>query len=242
MPDSVAVIADSHLGGPGGEAGPFIEQLRSLSARGCERLILLGDIFHVWVGSRSFETPEVRAVIDVLRELRRDGLVIEYVEGNRDFFIQNSIYADAFDRIALEVHFEVGGVRYLAVHGDGLNDNDKQYLFWRSLSKSKPVRFLVFHLPGFIARRAMHSTEQQLGRTNWKHKSRVPEEAIRSYGGRRLGKDYDVLLLGHFHEPHTWTIEGGEIRLLDAWFNSRQIEWFTAKNKESKSDTMRSEI
>lgn len=222
---SVAVIADSHLGGPGGDAGPFIEQLRSLPGRGCERLVLLGDIFHVWVGSPSFETPEVRAVIAALRELRAQGIAIDYVEGNRDFFLQDSIYADAFDRIALEVDFEVAGVRYLAVHGDGLNDNDRPYLFWRRLSKSLPVRFFVFHLPGGIARWIMHETERRLGRTNWKHKKRVPEEAILRYGERRLRGDRDVLLLGHFHEPHTWNVKGGEIRLLDAWFNSRRVEW-----------------
>ena len=40
-----------------------------------------------------------------------------------------------------------------------------------------------------------------------------------------LAEGHDVLLLGHFHEPRTFRVQGGEIRLLYAWFRSRQVEW-----------------
>ena len=36
---------------------------------------------------------------------------------------------------------------------------------------------------------------------------------------------HDVLLLGHFHEPRQLRVAGGEVRLLDAWFRSRRVEW-----------------
>src|SRR3954468_24770261 len=126
---SVALIADAHLSGPGGPAGPLVAQLASLPSQGCRRLVLMGDLFQAWVGFRSFETPDVTAVVDTLRDLRRQGIRVEYVEGNRDFFLAGSPYADAFDRVALETAFEVAGVRYLAVHGDGLNDRDWKYRF-----------------------------------------------------------------------------------------------------------------
>src|SRR5687767_6414713 len=101
----------------------------------------MGDLFQAWIGDPRFETEDVRAVAAALRDLRRRGLRIDYVEGNRDFFLAGSPYADAFDRVVLEVAFEVEGRRYLAVHGDGLNERDLQYRFWRWLSKSAPVRF-----------------------------------------------------------------------------------------------------
>lgn len=221
----VAVIADSHVGGPGGPAGPLLEQLRALPGQGCERLVLLGDIFQAWVGHPNFETRDIAAVVAELRELRRRGLRIEYVEGNRDFYLGDSPYADAFDAVVLETAFEVNGTRYLAVHGDGLNDRDWQYRFWRSLSKSAPVRFAVCHIPRRLAYRLVHSTERRLSNTNFKHKAALPEAAIRAYAERRLAEGHDVLLLGHFHEPHVWTVKGGEVRLLDAWFRSRRVEW-----------------
>lgn len=225
---TVALIADAHLGGPGGPAGPLVEQLEALPGQDCRRLVLMGDIFQAWIGFRHFETPDITAVVAALRELRRQGIRVEYVEGNRDFFLKGSPYADAFDDVVLEVAFEAGGTRYLAVHGDGLNDRDWQYLFWRGLSKSAPVKFLVGHIPHRLAHRMVHSTERRLSDTNFKHKVALPEEAIRRYAERRLAEGHDVLLLGHFHEPRVWQVAGGEVRLLDAWFKSRRVEWVGA--------------
>lgn len=221
----VAVIADAHLSGPGGPAGPLLDQLRALPAQGCRHLVLMGDLFQAWIGFQRFETSDIAAVVEALRDLRRQGVRVEYVEGNRDFFLAGSPYADAFDRVALETSFEAGGVRYLAVHGDGLNDRDWKYRFWRGLSKSAPVRFVVGRVPGGLAHRLVHSTERKLSRTNFKHKAVVPESVIRRYAERRLAEGYDVLLLGHFHEPRVWTVPGGEVRLLDAWFRTRSVEW-----------------
>jgi UDP-2,3-diacylglucosamine hydrolase len=221
----IALVADAHIGGPGGSAGPLIDQLEALPSQGCDRLILMGDLFQAWIGSPRFETPDITATVNSLRDLRRKGLRIDYVEGNRDFFLAGSPYADAFDQIVLEVAFEVGGTRYLAVHGDGLNEKDWQYRFWRKLSKSPPVRFAVFHTPQGLAHRMVHSTEQRLSQTNFKHKARLPEPAIRRYAERRMAEGHDVLLLGHFHEPQVWKVQGGEVRLLDAWFRSRRVEW-----------------
>ena len=223
----VALIADSHLGGPGGSAGPLIDQLTALPSQGCGRLILMGDLFQAWIGDPRFETADIAAVVAALRALRRDGLRIDYIEGNRDFFLADSPYADAFDQVAAEVAFEVGGTRYLAVHGDGLNDRDRQYLLWRWLSKSPPVEFLTRHVPRRLAHRVVHSAEQRLSQTNFKHKVVLPEEPIRRYAERRLAEGHDVLLLGHFHEPRVWQVEGGEVRLLDAWFKTRQVEWIS---------------
>jgi UDP-2,3-diacylglucosamine hydrolase len=227
---AVALIADAHLGGPGGGAGPLLAQLSALPGQGCERLVLMGDIFQAWIGDPKFETPEVTAVVAALRELRGRGVRVEYIEGNRDFYLgrRRSPYRDAFDFVGLEVAFAAAGVRYLAVHGDGLNDRDWQYRFWRRLSKSPPVELLVRRTPRSFARRLVGSTERRLSQTNFKHRAELPERAIRAYAERRLAEGHDVLLLGHFHEPRTWQVAGGEVRLLDAWFRSRRVEWLGA--------------
>ncbi len=220
-----ALIADAHLGGPGGPPGPLVEQLDSLQPERCDRLVLLGDLFQAWVGSRKFETAGIAEVVAALRRVRARGIPVHYIEGNRDFFLASSPYADAFDTIGSEVAFESAGRRYLAVHGDGLNDRDLQYLAWRALSKSRLSRLLVLRTPRRFAQRVVEKTERKLSKTNFKHKAALPEAAIRTYAERRLSEGHDTLLLGHFHEPQTWQVKGGEVRLLDAWFHSHQIEW-----------------
>jgi UDP-2,3-diacylglucosamine hydrolase len=223
---STAVIADAHIGGPGGPPAPLIRQLEELGDGPCRRLILLGDLFHVWVGDRRYETPEIRSVVEALGTLKEKGVRLDYVEGNRDFFIGRGPYAELFDQVGSEVVFTAGGKRYLAVHGDGLNDADYMYRFWHWLSKSPLSRFMMHNLPGPLARTAVHQTEHQLAKTNFKHKSHIPEKVILEYAERRLGTDYDVLVLGHFHEPKTWQVSAGEVHLLDAWYRSQRVEWF----------------
>ncbi len=221
---TVALIADAHLGGPGGASEPLVQHMEQLAESGCSHMVLMGDLFHVWVGDRRYETPEIASMVDALRGFRARGIRLEYVEGNRDFFLQGGPYEDAFDEIALEIAFEVGGTRYLAVHGDGLNDRDWRYRFWRSLSKSALSRLLVRRVPGPLARNLVHGTEQRLAKTNFKHKTVLPDEVIRRYGEERLAEGYDVLLLGHFHEPKTYDVAGGAVHVVDAWYNRGVIE------------------
>ncbi len=222
---SVALLADAHIGGPGGPAGPLVEQLAALPARGCRRLVLLGDLFQVWVGERRYETPEIRAVVAALESLAAAGLRLDYIEGNRDFFLAGSPYAALFASVGSEVAFATGGRRYLAVHGDGLNERDRQYRFWRWLSKSRPSRWAMRRLPGWLAGWTVHRVERELAQTNFEHKTRVPDEAIRRYARRRLAEGHDVLLLGHYHQERRWDLPEGAVWLVDAWFRSRRIEW-----------------
>lgn len=222
----VAVVADAHLGGPGGSSDQLVDQLESLARGECRHLVLLGDLFHVWVGSQKYETPEVRAVVEVLENLRQQGFHIDYIEGNRDFFIGRGPYARLFDHVGAEIEFEADGRRYLAVHGDGLNDRDYLYRFWNWLSKSSLSRFFMLNLPHGLARWLVGVTERQLAKTNFKHKSSIPESVIREYAERRFEEGFDVLLLGHFHEARRWQVGEGEVQLLEAWFKGNRVEIF----------------
>ena len=194
----VAVVADAHLGGPGGDAQPLADQLERLPEEGAGRLLLLGDLFQAWIGFHQYETPGIRLFLEAIAMLRRRGVRVDYVEGNRDFFLAEGPYRDCFDSVGGECAFAAGGVRYLAVHGDGLNDRDRQYLAWRWLSKSGPVKMVIRGVPRRIVGRFVDAAERRLSHTNFKHKSAIPEAAIRRYGTRRL---------------------------LDAWFRSRRVEW-----------------
>ena len=221
----LAIVADAHLDGPGGEAGPLIEQLRGLPAAGCERLLLMGDLFQAWVGFPQFEPPRLGELLAVVSELRARGIRVDYLEGNRDFFLADSAYATFFDFVGDEIAFTFGGVRYLAVHGDGLDDKDVQYRLWRRATKSLPVRLAMRWLPARLARRLVDSTERKLAQTNFKHRLAIPTAAIERFAARRLPAGHDVLLLGHFHEERRWRVPGGEVWLLPAWFQTRRVQF-----------------
>ena len=223
----VVVVADAHLGGPGGDGADLAAQLDALAPGRCARVLFLGDLFHLWIGSRRFETSEVRRLASAIRGLRKRGIRVSYVEGNRDFFVADGAYADLFDDCGREVRFDDGGVRYLAVHGDGLNPRDWRYRWWRRLSKNAASRWLTFRAPRAVGRRVAASAERGLARTNREHKARIPEAVVRRYAARRLAEGADVLLLGHFHAARRWTVGGGEVRIADAWFHDRRLLWLT---------------
>lgn len=222
----LAVVADAHLGGPGGPPAPLVAQLLELPERGVGRLILLGDLLQVWVGFPQYSSAESAALLAAVEELRARGLRVDYIEGNRDFFLAAGPARAVFDSIGLETAATVDGVRYLFVHGDGLNERDRSYLAWRWLSKSWAVKSVIRTLPAAFVGRFVHGTERKLSGTNFKHKARVPVDAITRYAERRLAEGHDVLVLGHFHEERRWQVAGGEVLLLDAWFRSRRVERF----------------
>ncbi len=221
----VAVIADAHLGGPGGDGEELARQLGALRAECCARVLFLGDLFHLWVGARRFETSELRRLLPAIRGLRQRGIRVSYVEGNRDFFLAGGDYDDLFDEIATEVAFESSGTRYLAVHGDGLDPRDWRYRCWRGLSKNTASRWLALRLPRGLSNRVARSTERGLAGTNLQHKSRIPDAALKDYAAARLSEGHDVLLLGHFHVARRFEVEGGELRIANAWFRERRLLW-----------------
>ncbi len=221
----IAVVADAHIGGPGGPGRQLFEQLEALPQQGCGDLLLLGDLFHVWVGSTKYEDEDIHTFVGLAKKVRAQGVRIHYVEGNRDFFLDDSPYAEAFDEYGTRLELTTAQHRILAVHGDLINEDDRAYLFWRRVSKSALSCFCMRHLPGWLARRMVYRAERGIARTNEAHRHKIPEQAIREFGAEEARAGYDLILMGHFHEPATFAVEGCEVRLVDAWYNSRSIEW-----------------
>jgi UDP-2,3-diacylglucosamine pyrophosphatase LpxH len=217
-----AVIADSHVGRRPGDEGPFLEALETARRRGATGITLLGDVFHFFIAHPKFETPAIAAFLDAARRLAAQGVPVTYVEGNRDFFLRGSYAEDAFAAVCDEQVFEAGGRRFLATHGDLLNDRDHAYRFWRFLSKNRLSRAAASLVPRRAATRLVWKTEARLHRSNFKHKAHLPVETIRRFASRRFAGGIDVLLLGHFHKPWSEAVDGGRVEILPAFVEERR--------------------
>jgi UDP-2,3-diacylglucosamine hydrolase len=217
-----AVFADCHVGRRPGDEGPFLAALDAARARGVRQITLLGDIFHFFIAHPKFETPAIARFLDKAREFKQAGLPITYVEGNRDFFLRGSYAESAFREVCDEQTFEEGGRRFLATHGDLLNEKDVPYRFWRLLSKNPISRAALSFVPKDAGNRFVWKVEARLYRSNFKHKSRLPVEMIRAFAERRFRKGVDVLLLGHFHKSWTEDVDGGRVEILPAFVEERR--------------------
>jgi UDP-2,3-diacylglucosamine hydrolase len=217
-----AVIADSHVGRKAGDEGPFLEALETARRRGATAITLLGDIFHFFIAHKKFETPAVVRFLEASRRLGEAGVPVTYVEGNRDFFLRGSYAEPAFHRVCDEEIFETGGRRFLATHGDLLNDRDRSYRFWRFLSKNRVSRMAVSFVPKNLGNRFVWKVEGRLYHSNFKHKKQLPVEMIREFTQRRMREGVDVVLLGHFHRAWAENVGAGRVEILPAFVEERR--------------------
>ena len=217
-----AVFADCHVGRQAGDEGPFLDALREARDRGAKAISLLGDIFHFFIAHPKFETPAIARFLETVDLLRADGVPITYVEGNRDFFLRGSYVESKFREVCDEETFEEGDRRFLLTHGDLLNEEDRPYRLWRAISKNPISRRAIDFLPRRAANRLVWKVEARLYRSNFKHKTRLPVEMIRSFATRRFREGYDVLLLGHFHRSWSEEVDGGRVEILPAFVDERR--------------------
>lgn len=217
-----AVFADCHVGRRPGDEGPFLEALETARRRGAREITLLGDIFHFFIAHPKFETPAIARFLDAVRRLSGAGVAVTYVEGNRDFFLRGSYVESLFAEVCDEQVFEEGGRRFLATHGDLLNERDLPYRFWRMLSKNPISRASLAFVPKEAGNRLVWKVEARLYRSNFKHKTRLPVEMIRAFAERRFREGIDVLLLGHFHKSWAESVAGGRVEILPAFVEERR--------------------
>ncbi len=200
----------------------FLAALSDVAGRGLTTIVLLGDIFHYFIGDAKFETPLLRKVLAAWRELAASGVSLRYVEGNRDFFLAGTPWAASFASYGDTDGLEAGGVRFAFVHGDRENTRDFPYRLWRLLSKNPLSRASLAIIPGRLARAIVAETEKRLYRTNFKHKSRLPDAELLAEGRRARRAGYDVLLVGHFHVERLLEAPDGATHVLPAWLEERK--------------------
>ena len=218
----IAVVADSHLGQKQDDLSPFLQALLQIRRRGVTSVYLLGDIFQYLIGDPKFSSPTLSGFLEGIRELRRGGVTVFYVEGNRDFYLRGSYLEAEFDSIRPEASFEAGGRKFFLVHGDGINERDWPYRFWRLLSKNPIARSVMRLIPGPVANRIVSKTEERLRESNFKHKSLLPVDLILSFAEKRFARGDHVVLLGHFHEAWRKELRGGEVRIVPPFLEERR--------------------
>lgn len=225
-------IGDVHLGAAGAHLEAFLALLDALS-RTAGRVVLAGDLFDLWIGRRDMEMPHQHAVLERLAALRREGVVVRYLEGNRDYRL-GPAYAgwaldDATDSGLVE---RFGGHSVFAIHGDLANAEDRRYRLWRRASRS-PLAWAGFHaLPLRTRTRLAASIEGRLRRSNAVFKAAFPEAIVRGYAAPFLGAGHDIVVLGHFHvEKDLQAVPPsppGRIFVLPEWTGSRRHLRITA--------------
>lgn len=202
---------------------PGIERfLRFLEgpAQACARLVVVGDLFDVWVTPSQAGDPGLAPVFASLRALA-SRIDVGFVEGNRDFAATPELRAAGVRPLPDVLVIEQGGRRVVATHGDLLCTKDVRYQAYRRVARTQTVRHLL--------RRAPESMAVRLGGAA--RKGSAMETASKAYGDMGLAPaavasllrvhDADALVCGHVHWGQRFRIDvdGRErdVVVLGAW-------------------------
>ena len=198
-PNRAVFLSDAHLNQDDVHSRTFIALAEKAAAENVA-LFLLGDIFDLWFGSPDLTFGFQKPVVSRLRKLRREGLRLYYVEGNRDFYLKKPHEGHTFDAVAeKEMRAAVGEKRVLLSHGDTVNRADVAYRFWKAISKNRLAYGAVSVLPSTIVLPLADRMERKLKRTNKRFRGTFPEKECREFALREFAAGTDFVILGHFH-------------------------------------------
>jgi UDP-2,3-diacylglucosamine hydrolase len=218
-------VGDVHLDRDDADLPAFIRYLRALTPR-AGRIVLMGDLFNLWIGAPELEQDHHRAVIACLTSMRAGGTEIHYLEGNRDYRIAKAHRGGAFDQVSdVGLREDWGGRSLWAAHGDLVNRRDLQYRAWRRVSRSAPAWWLYSMIPRYKSFAIAESVEKRMRATNVDMKRAFPEALVRDYASRHLGVPGSAVVLGHFHvEKEIVAGNPGEpsVYVLPEWKGSRR--------------------
>jgi len=127
-----AFVSDIHLGTRECRAEYLLDFLQRLR---CERLVLVGDIFDVWVMRRRMTwTAAQTAVVNQIFQLADQGMEVLYIPGNHDEALRVLIGTEIRGvRILHNLeHRTADGRRFLVSHGDEFDDpiQQRRLLYW----------------------------------------------------------------------------------------------------------------
>lgn len=220
-----AVLADLHLNSVAGDLDRFAATLAAVRERGADEVVFLGDLFRTLVGFPHFWDGAIRRGLAELEALRRAGVRVALVEGNRDFFLDTPALQPFLD-VGAEVHsFATGGRRFLLEHGDLINSHDRSYRLWRSVSKSRAARLWARLLPAAIAIRIVSGTEARLARTNFSYRRHLPADDLAAAARRHFAAGVDVVMWGHFHRGWRYDADGRTAMVLPSWAETGAVVW-----------------
>lgn len=214
---AIDFISDLHLD----EAHPatFEAWRRHLLHTPADAVLLLGDVFEVWVGDDARVEGFERECAQVLREAARQRHVA-FMVGNRDFLVGDALLQDCgVHRLDDPTLLSAWEHRLLLTHGDALCIADTDYQRFRAMVRQPAWQAALLAKPlverRVIARHLREASEaKQAGQSPVEWADADPALAVQWL--RDAG--CTEMVHGHTHRPGTSELQPGFVRhVLSDW-------------------------
>ena len=200
-------ISDVHLGAPALKNNRerellFAKWLDEIKDDATE-LYLLGDIFDFWWEYKKVVPRGFTRILGRIADLADSGVDVHLFTGNHDLW--------AFDYLAEElgvtVHHkeivkEINGRKFFLAHGDGLDADDKGYIFLKKIFTNKTLQWLFSRLHPNFAFALAHkwSKSRQMAKINIDDEFDKNKEGLYKFAEFFLEKEFvDYFIFGHRH-------------------------------------------
>jgi UDP-2,3-diacylglucosamine hydrolase len=194
-------ISDLHLGPAHPKITALFLQFIATQAQHADALYILGDLFEIYIGDDE-KTELYHLVSQALAKLKKSGVPIYLMHGNRDFLIGKS-FVNACEAVLLQdpTLIYLYGKPTLLMHGDTLCTQDKKYLAFRQKAQNPRIQKFFLMLPLKIrqqlakkARNMSHLHTQQIPASLLD----VTPDAVRTIMQKH---QVHQLIHGHTHRP-----------------------------------------
>jgi len=184
-----------------------------------DAVLMLGDLFEVWVGDDARHGAFEAQCVAVLHEANRHRR-LAFLPGNRDFLVGDALLADAgVQRLADPTLLQAFGQRWLLTHGDALCLADTAYQTFRAQVRSVAWQQAFLALPlaqrqhqARLMRDASAAHQAGMAPEQW---SDVDDAAAAHWLAQARAPE---LIHGHTHRPATHALPGGGVRhVLGDW-------------------------
>ena len=224
-------VSDTHFCAHRLEHVNAFEKLCTLFEAG-DTLLLLGDIFEIWVSDDLAEDIELR-IEKSLKSCVDRGVTVYFMHGNRDFMIGQTFAKRTGVKLLADPSIWAlpNDKKVLLTHGDWFCTDDKKYRRYRRVVRNKLFQFCFRFLPRKTKLNIAHSIRQKSiqahqtqGNQSYDANGGLIEQYFQKYSPT------DTIIMGHTHLPNLHT-DGSRHRLvLGDW---RGTIWYGVASEES---------
>ena len=236
-------VSDVHLGAPALKnnrerellLAKWLDEIKDDVAE----LYLLGDIFDFWWEYKKVVPRGFTRILGRIADLADSGVDVHFFTGNHDLW--------AFDYLSEElgitIHHneivkEIKGKKFFLAHGDGLDADDKGYIFLKKIFSNKTLQWMFSRLHPNFALAIAHkwSESSRLAKINIDDKFEVNNEGLYKFAENFLKKEFvDYFIFGHRHVMLNTEIgENSRFVLLGDWIKNFSYGVFDGEKFELK--------
>ncbi len=186
-------------------------------------LVLNGDIFDLWFDWKYCIVKQYFPLLKCLADIREAGCEIVYISGNHDFW-----FGDFFPEILgvklIDDDYSISadGKRILVTHGDLYTVNDFRYKLFRNIIRLPMLKSIFSRLHpdlalwiGAMLSRSSRNRKSPL----WLRRKKTA--GLEKHASAQLKSSYDIVVMGHSHEPCITKIYNGYYGNCGDWLKNR---------------------